>query len=212
MPPIPIYQYPIFIFMVAQLITRYHKILKKLFFESILILIGTNFWTCCKAVATHASTVTQKIKGPAKQKTFGCALDRITPTQSRPHTSKLNRIIANELYIHIFHDISTSIQSGSDEINRLWKTGHMSKQVESSLDKGSCAGVIHPGHQGIGIQPKEAWMMTDLFKTRSIACISLVSMSFVFISSFSAMFFDALCIVYMMWSNKTYLETPARNT
>ena len=36
---------------------------------------------------------------------------------------------------------------------------------ESSLDKGSCAGAIHPGHQGVGIQPKEAWMTADLFRT-----------------------------------------------
>lgn len=90
------YQYRIFIHKSAQLIARYHKISKKVFFEAILILIGTNFWTCCKAAATHASTVTQKIKGPAKQKTFGCALDIMTPTQSRQNTLKFSRIIPKQ--------------------------------------------------------------------------------------------------------------------
>lgn len=74
---------------------------------------------------------------------------------------------------------------------------------ESSLDKGSCAGAIHPGHQGVGIQPKEAWMTADLFRTTknrlhfahfNVVCLRL--------SSFlhSQCFLDALYIGKTWWS------------
>lgn len=85
---------------------------------------------------------------------------------------------------------------------------------ESSLDKGSCARAIHPGHQGVGIQPKEAWMTTDLFRTTknrlhfahfNVVCLRL--------SSFlhSQCFFDALCIGKTWWSlmwSKTWKQKP----